>query len=236
MGLPPLAGAQEESWAALLDVAPSLGQNWLLVGGQMVLLHEVERRSSQVRPTDDVDVVVDLRVEPAGLARVHAALGAAGFVQDEPGPDGMAHRFRRASALIDVLAPDHLGRRVKLTIGIGRTVEAPGTSQAFRRSEWRHVRLAGPNTTATVRRPTLVGAIIAKAAATLQVTSQDSASRAKHQRDVDALASLAGPADRDEARLTRSEVRLVQRILDETLLSSVARASLRLFLHPSDRD
>lgn len=228
--LPPLGGPQEESWAALLDVAPSLGQNWLLVGGQMVLMHEVERGAGAVRPTDDVDVVLDLRVEPSGLTRVHAALGAAGFVQDAPGPEGVAHRFRRSSAIIDVLAPDHLGRRATLTLGVGRTVEAPGSSQAFHRSEWRSVRLTGRNETASVRRPTLVGAIVAKSAATLRIASLDAASRAKHQRDVDALACLAGPVDRDGARLTPSEVRLVQRILDETSLSPVARASLVLLL------
>ena len=29
---------------------------WLLVGGQMVFLYEVERQASEIRPTDDVDV------------------------------------------------------------------------------------------------------------------------------------------------------------------------------------
>jgi hypothetical protein len=62
-----------------------LGDNWLLVGGQMVFLHEVERRSTDIRPTDDVDVVVNLRAEPAGLARVHEALLGADFMQDAPG-------------------------------------------------------------------------------------------------------------------------------------------------------
>lgn len=46
--LPPLVGGQAKSWAALVELAPSLGSNWLLMGGQMVFLHEVERGSSDV--------------------------------------------------------------------------------------------------------------------------------------------------------------------------------------------
>lgn len=62
--LPPLGGGQADSWAALIELAPAFGENWILVGGQMVFLHEVERQATDVRPTDDLDLVVDLRAEP----------------------------------------------------------------------------------------------------------------------------------------------------------------------------
>jgi hypothetical protein len=55
--LPPLAGGQAESWRALIEIAPKLGRPWLLIGGQMVFLHEVERESTDVRPTNDIDLV-----------------------------------------------------------------------------------------------------------------------------------------------------------------------------------
>jgi hypothetical protein len=122
--LPPLIGGQAKSWAALLELSPAFGDNWLLVGGQMVFLHEVERNGTDVRPTDDVDVVVDLRAEPAGLTRIHKALTDASFDQDQPGPEGTAHRYRRGSAVIDVLAPDNVGKRAQLDLGAGRTIEA----------------------------------------------------------------------------------------------------------------
>ncbi len=51
--LPPLAGGQAESWRALIEFAPQLGHHWLLIGGQMVYPHEVERESTDVRPTND---------------------------------------------------------------------------------------------------------------------------------------------------------------------------------------
>jgi hypothetical protein len=93
--LPPLAGRQQESWRAFIELAPTLGDHCLLVGGQMVFLLETERGSRDTRPTDDVEIVIDLRVEPAGLARVHQTLLDAGFGQMLPSTDGIAHRYTR---------------------------------------------------------------------------------------------------------------------------------------------
>ncbi len=160
VNLPPLAGGQAESWAALIELAPTLADNWLLVGGQMVFLHEVERDAIDVRPTIDVDVVVDLRAEPTALTRVHETLRSAGFQQDPPSPDGAAHRYRRGAATLDVLAPDNIGSRAKLDLGHGRTIEAPGTTQAFRRSGTITVEVDGAS--AEIRRPELIGALIGR--------------------------------------------------------------------------
>ena len=124
--LPPLVGGQAESWRALVEIAPQLGRHWLLIGGQMVFLHEVERESTDVRPTNDIDLVVDLRIDPAALGHTHTVLARAGFSQDLPSPEGVAHRYRRGEATIDVLAPDHMGARATLALGSGRTIEAPG--------------------------------------------------------------------------------------------------------------
>ena len=123
--LPPLAGGQAESWRALIEIAPHLGRHWLLIGGQMVFLHEVERESTDTRPTNDIDLVVDLRIDPTALEHTHTVLAGAGFSQDLPSPEGVAHRYRRGGATIDILAPDHMGTRAKLSLGNGRTIEAP---------------------------------------------------------------------------------------------------------------
>lgn len=224
--LPPLLGGQAESWSALVELAPAFGDNWLLVGGQMVFLHEVERSATDVRPTDDVDVVVDLRAEPAGLARIHSALTNAGFDQDSPGPEGTAHRYRRGVAVVDVLAPDNVGKRAQLKIGSGRTIEAPGTSQAFHRSGLLTVEVDGAS--AQIRRPDLVGALLGKAAAVVKISSQSGASRAKHLRDFDSLVRLLGVADREGADLTKSERRMIVALVEEPELSELGAASLRL--------
>ena len=230
--LPPLLGGQAESWKALVDLAPAFGDNWLLVGGQMVFLHEVERGAADVRPTDDVDVVVDLRAEPAGLARIHASLSSASFSQDDPGPDGTAHRYRRGGATIDVLAPDNVGARAQLKLGSGRTIEAPGTSQAFHRSGVVSVEIDGA--TAQIRRPDVVGAVLGKAAAVVKISSQSAASRAKHLRDVDSLVRLLGVADREDAELTRSERRMLTVLVDQSELSDLGMASMKLLLGAGD--
>jgi len=48
--LPPMSAAQEQAWAALLDIAERLPSGWCLVGGQMVHLHCVERGVVPPRP------------------------------------------------------------------------------------------------------------------------------------------------------------------------------------------
>ena len=231
VALPVLGGGQAASWAALIEIAPMLGEHWLLIGGQMVLLHEVERHASEIRPTDDIDVAVDLRAHPSGLEAMHDALSLAGFDQNVPAPSGTAHRYRRGAAVIDVLAPDNMGARAQLDLGAGHTIEAPGSTQAFRRSELVTVELDGSE--ATIRRPNLVGALLGKVAAVTKIRSQSAAERAKHVRDVDALARLLGVEDRRLAALTKSERKLFERYLVEIDLSALAAAQLRLLLEPS---
>lgn len=133
----------------------------------------------------------------------------------------------RAGATIDVLAPDKLGRRARLALGSGRTIEAPGGSQALVRSSVVKVELAD-GLTALVRRPTLVGALLGKVAAVTQIVSQTSAERAKHARDVDSLARLLGPTDREQANLTRKERDVLERIAESSDLSALAQRSVAL--------
>lgn len=226
--LPALAGRQRESWHALAELAPSLGARCLLVGGQMVFLHEVERGADEARPTDDIDVVVDLRVEPTGLARVHRVLIDAGFEQVVPSSDGIAHRYTRHGATIDVLAPDNLGPRARLRLGGGRTIEAPGTSQALARSEHVRVEIITGEPEVQLRRPTLVGALLGKIAAATEIVSQSAAAQAKHVRDVDSLARLLGPDDRDAAMLTNKERAALRRVAESPELGALARRSIAL--------
>lgn len=226
--LPPLVGGQADSWAAFIELAPTFGEHWILVGGQMVFLPEVERRATDVRPTDDLDVVVNLRAEPAGPERIHAALSEAGFSQDAPSPDGVAHRYRRDGAVIDVLGPDNVGGRAKLELGAGRTIQAPGATQALRRSGSVTVEYDGSS--AKILRPDLVGALIGKASAVEKISSQSAAGRAKHLRDVDSLARLLGPRDRAAADLSKGERRLLGGLVEATELSPLGQAAIQSLL------
>ena len=81
---------------------------------------------------------------------------------------------------------------------------------------------------ALIRRPTLIGAIVGKIAAVTELVSQSPAERARHMRDVDALARLVGPADRDGASLTSRERSSVEHLAVDPALSKLAATSLRL--------
>ncbi|MBL6927098.1 MAG: nucleotidyl transferase AbiEii/AbiGii toxin family protein [Acidimicrobiia bacterium] len=228
--LPPMVEGQAESWKALLEVAPSMGHDWILVGGQMVLLHCANRKHTGMRPTTDVDIVVDIRSPEQSLTRVNQLLIGAGFSQDQPGPEGLAHRYRRGSAVFDVLVPDHMGGRSDRRIGVGRTVEAPGTRQALGRAEVFQVETAGH--AGLVRCPSLVGAVIGKVAAVLRIDSATPNTRQKHLDDVDVLATLLGADDRRLAALSQGERQMFERIVFEhgSTLSPLATRSIELTL------
>ena len=114
-----------------------------------------------------------------------------------------------------------------VALGGGRTIEAPGGSQALVRSNVVNVELTD-GSTARVRCPTLVGALLGKVAAVTQVVAQTSAERAKHVRDVDALARLPGPTDREQAHLTRKERSVLERTAEWPDLSALAQRSIVL--------
>ena len=130
--------------------------------------------------------------------------------------------------MIDVLAPDNVGKRAQLRLGSGRTIEAPGTSQAFHRCGLVTVEAGGVS--AQIRRPDLVGALLGKAAAVVKISSQSVASRAKHLRDFDSLAKLLGVADRQGADLTKSERRMIVELIDAQELSELGGTSLELLV------
>lgn len=83
----------------------------------MVMLHGLERGRSDVRPTADVDVLVDIRVRPGALRAVVRFLSENGL-EPEVAPEGIQHRFKRGTddgdLKVDVLAPDHVGVRADL--------------------------------------------------------------------------------------------------------------------------
>ena len=155
--LPPMSAAQEQAWAALLDIAERLPSGWCLVGGQMVHLHCVERGVVPQRPTDDADAALNVRSRPAILAMFTGVLVDLGFTSAGESLEGHQHRWVRDAAQIDVLIPRHVGARAAVRRGVtgGTTLESPGTQQALDRTETVTVRLGervGP-----VLRPDLLG-------------------------------------------------------------------------------
>ena len=113
-----LTERQRQSWLGLLDLAADFPNGWCLVGGQMVHLYRQERGLSPSRPTNDGDVVLDVRAQPNVLRDFTGALAAVGFSSAGVSPEGHQHRWVRDRASIDLLIPQGLGRAADTRTGI----------------------------------------------------------------------------------------------------------------------
>lgn len=192
--MPPMSAEQAASWHGLLDLHERVPTGWTLVGGQLVHLHCAERDHHPERPTDDIDAVVDVRAAPDMLTTFTRALRDLGFFPETSG-EGLQHRWRRDQAQIDVLLPDGVGERAASRPGAGGapTLPTPGGTQALARSA--PVRVALGGRVGVVHRPSLVGALVMKAAAHTTV----GAGRGRHRLDFVTLAALVA---RDDFRTT----------------------------------
>lgn len=218
-------------WDALLDIAPDLGDRWTLIGGQMVLLHQMERGAATSpgavpnwRLSGDADLLINIRSRGAAQ-QVDAGLRSHGFAQVAA---PIEHRYARKSddLVIDVLAPDHLGEHLP-QMGSGHTLQAPGGTQALDRTEW--VRVDNGRKSARIPRPSLVGAILIKCSASLGPAGSRGNSR--HLGDLDVLSGLLERSDIETASLTtaeRNRLRQAARLLRRAGGSDFRGAASRL--------
>ena len=87
-----VAGHAADLWTALLDVGEAAPQGWVLIGGQMVLLHAIEHGVAWPRVSMDLDVLVNARVT-ASVRRFVAVIESIGFALDGMSPEMLAHRI-----------------------------------------------------------------------------------------------------------------------------------------------
>lgn len=209
--MPAMAEAQEAAWHALLELHERHPDGWTLVGGQLVHLQCAERGYDPQRPTDDGDAVVDARV-PEVLGAVTAALTEMGM-EPEPSADGVQHRWRRGAAVIDVLIPEGTGERTasKSSASGFPTIAAPGGTQALHRSEVVTVQI-GPRT-GRIRRPSLIGSMVMKAAARLETSGP---ARDRHCYDFAVLTAMLGAADLRAAELNKKDRRRLLKMVEKT--------------------
>jgi hypothetical protein len=227
--LPVLATPVDHLWHVLLDLAEALPGAWTLIGGQMVLLHALEHGHLPPQVSQDGDVVADVRAVAGALTGIVQALLAADFAVD-PNAEDIAHRFVRAAeprdVVVDVLAPEGLGRNTRLyTVRPGRTIQAPGGTQALHRTEPVQVHHEGRSV--IVPRPSLLGAIIVKAAA-----CGLGGDVSRHHRDLALLLSLVADPFAMKSDLTKKDRQRLE--LARPLLAVDHPAWL--LLPPQDRD
>lgn len=185
--------AAHATWTAIGRLATTSDiRTWTVAGGQMVALHASIWRVDVPRPTDDGDIIVDVRTfTRKALRHVADALVDDGF-SSQQSPDGVV-RFVKGDASIDLLAPDGLGSDLVET-GRGRVVQAPGATQALERAHT--VRVDIGDRRFEIRTPNLLGAIVGKSAAATEVVSAMRFDNEKHERD---LATLLMCAAQDPA-------------------------------------
>ena len=242
--LPPLAAPVDELWHLLLDMNEAVSAPWTLIGGQMVLLHALEHGVVPPQISQDGDVIADVRADPAAIHAIVGWLDNAGFSLDGVSPQMLAHRYVCSSAtserpiVVDVLAPDGVGDRTDLsTTPPGRTVQVPGGSQALHRTKL--VTVTHEDRTGRIPRPSLLAAIVSKAAA-LDLPGDP----ARHHRDLALLLCLL--PDPFEAReqtgsKDRHRLRAATALLDEDHIAwtlaptgrrEAGHAALRILLDP----
>jgi hypothetical protein len=199
--LPPLSGALDTLWDLVLDVADRIAPDgWVLIGGQMVMLHGLVAGRAATRASQDVDVLADLLTDRTGLRRCVDAVRALDL---HPVPDSSGHvyRFRRPAdnATADVLAPDHTPPRWPLRTVGGDTIRIEGGRQALQRSVLIDVTKGGRS--ALVPVPDLLGALVLKAAA----WATDSRDPERHSGDAAFLTSLISDPLAERERFAGSD-------------------------------
>lgn len=198
----PLDEADAAIWRLTREVAAILrGLPWVLIGGQMVRVIEAEHGVTLPIGTADVDALLDVRMVSTATEEAAMRLQAADFVPQRYS-DGLTYRFIRGDDIVDVLAPDHLGDRTKMTtVPPDETLEAIGGRQALNR---RRVALIdagdGP---IEIPLPTLIGAIVIKARVVGNTTGKSS--HGKHERDLARLLALVRDPIADRADLSGKE-------------------------------
>lgn len=214
--LPALPPPVDQLWHTLLDLGDQLDVPWALIGGQMVLLHAIEHGQIPPQISQDGDVIADIRSAPGALTNVVAGLERMGLTLQSISADGIAHRYTRTAeprpVVIDVLAPEGLGERADLTTTPpGRTIEVPGGTQALSRTE--SITVMHEGRSGTISRPTLLAAIVGKAAAT------GLPGPSRHYRDLALLCALVGDPFELVGQMTRKDrqrLRLASKLLDDS--------------------
>jgi hypothetical protein len=209
--LPWLGSPTDELWEVLLRLSSKTKRvPWMLIGGQMMLLHTLEHGREPLQVSQDGDAIADIRAQPEALRKLVQVLESEDFESDGMSGDGRAHRYKHKSldppVLVDVLAPDNVGPRANLTTTPpGRTVEVPGGTQALHHVERVEVHLAS-GSSELVPRPDLLGAIVVKAGATTLTERKE-----RHFNDLALLCSLVQDPFEMREQMDKSDKRWLRK-------------------------
>lgn len=197
LALPPLQGDGDRIvWPSMLDLADRLPRPWVMIGGQMVILHGLLAGRPIPRVTKDIDLLFDVRLTLDAFPRAHDVLENLGYEVDDVSPDGKAHRYVHAETrmVVDILAPNNLGPRAapKLRTPVGRIVPIPGGKTALDDARPLVATYAGRS--ATLYLPGLAAALVVKVKALIDEPAKPGAP-SRHLSDIAFLTSLVEDPD-----------------------------------------
>jgi predicted nucleotidyltransferase len=165
--LPPLPSILDRLWETILDIGQALSSDsWMLVGGQMVMLHGLIAGRVMTRATNDIDMLAAVLLPPAKpkLSECVRTVKDLEFKPLEANEPELLHRFVHPDdgAIIDILAPDHQSWP-PIIKQPRATVRIDGGTQALQRAEV--VRVTKGSRIVEIAIPSLLGTLVLKAAA-----------------------------------------------------------------------
>jgi predicted nucleotidyltransferase len=225
VALDPLVGV-DTLWRVIVDIAAVLASDeWVLIGGQMVVLHGFIAGVEPPRATTDIDIVADVLARKGMLERCASALESM-QLQPRPSITGKSlHRFVGERATVDLVVPDHLPTSAAVRLRGYSAVPITGGRRALDRAGRVAVTLGSDAAEIVV--PDLRGAIVLKARA----ASADRRDNERHVSDVAFLCSLVTDPLELAVQLDSKERRSLRRID----LANDTRSTPWVFLEPSAR-
>jgi len=155
-----------------------------------------------VRPTNDVDTVIDVRSDPNILHTSTGTLTSLGFRSAGISAEGRQHRWRPGVDRCAATRGDRERASERQAVTGSPTLPTEGGTQALRRSDTVAVTVDGRE--GFVRRFNLVGALVVKAAAHCNPGDLDPR---RHRRDFLVLAGLVRASDFTDDDLNKTDRR-----------------------------
>lgn len=180
-------------WPNVFELSKFLSEeNWILVGGLMVQLHAMANGIDTVRPTVDLDILLDIELSSAVVMKADRAISTLGYVLQEPGDvrrkQSPHYRYVRHTAIgvekIDVMVPEHAGPTATRRLHGRPMFEVEGGTQALGRTMTCELKSLS-NDSARITVPDELGALILKSAA----YTADNRDRERHLQDAAVLAT-----------------------------------------------
>lgn len=185
-----------DPFARLDEIATVLTPDrWMLVGGLMVHAHAKLATLPHARPTDDADLVVELRA--GTYAEAVSALEHLGYQRHEPlDPRAPLHRFTRPDGHVDLMSPENRAVR----FACRDVVRVPGARSALERT----TTFQTPSGT-TIRIPDIASALSLKGAA----YHTPSANPDRHLQDAVTLFACAAETDMPVSKSMRANINIL---------------------------